>query len=87
MTMTRPLRLMILHLSHIFLTDGLTFILGPPCLLESIGNPAVIEVVGGKLHCDSIAGQYTDEIHTHFPGYMCQDDMSVFQFDAEHGIG
>jgi len=25
MTITRPLRLMILHLSQIFLTDGLTF--------------------------------------------------------------
>src|SRR5699024_7495346 len=34
-TITFPLRLMILHFSHIGLTDALTFIILPPFILES----------------------------------------------------
>lgn len=44
MTITRPLRLIILHFSHMGLTDGLTFIInllyGAASLLKAVGDSA-----------------------------------------------
>ena len=100
--MTRPLRLMILHLSHIFLTDGLTFILPPPkrfdnvsrllfvvhkFLFKTIGDSSAREVVGRQLDCDFVAGQDSDEVHADFPRHVRQNFVAVWQLDLEHRVG
>ena len=97
MTMTRPLRLMILHFSQIRLTDGLTFIalcLLLRCLpekrlrlLETIGDAAARQVVRRKLNRDLVPGKDADKIHSNLPRDMRQDDVTVFQLDLKHRVG
>ena len=54
---------MILHLSHIFLTDALTFMVGPS--LVTIRDAPAREIVGRKLYGHLVTGQDPDEVHTH----------------------
>ena len=72
MTMTRPLRRMTLHFSHMGFTDGLTFIVFNHSfqrfvsfqlkwrLLTAPGDPAAGQVIRGHLHRHLVAGQNPD---------------------------
>ena len=78
---------MILHLSQIFFTDGFTFIFTSYAkLLEAICNTTATQVIGRKLHGDSVTGQNTDKIHTHLTGNVSQNNVVVFQFYLKHGV-
>ena len=94
MTITRPWRRITLHLSHILLTLGLTFISSVPLLtglagelLVPVGDPASAEVVGGQLHLHPIAGQDPDVVHPHLPGDVREHLVAVLELDPEHGVG
>lgn len=79
-TITLPCLLIILHFSHIFFTEGLTFINIIPFLLSKMFNcalslikarlfcspsdPAAGQVVGRHLYGHLIAGEDADEVHS-----------------------
>ena len=81
MTITRPLRFIILHFSQMRFTDGRTFIAITPFsnipkiflisrLFESVSNAASRKIVRRKLDRNLIARQYTDKIHANLAGYV-----------------
>ena len=89
--MTLPLRLMILHFSHMGFTDGLTFILltsirelrlsfTSPC------DPASGQVVRAHLNRDLVTRQDLDKVHPELAGNMCQNNVSVANVNGEHCI-
>ena len=45
------------------------------------------QIIGRKLHCHLVARQDPDVVHPHLAGYETQDDVAVFQFDPEGGVG
>src|SRR3712207_5267255 len=75
-TRTTPLRWMILQLSHIFLTEALTFIAsspldgGPRHLLVTVGDPPPVQIVRRKLDQNPVARQDADEVLPHLPRHM-----------------
>lgn len=81
---------MILHLSQIFFTDGLTFIfyLLSVCAgsFEPVGDSSTIQIVRRQFDRYAVARQDLDEVHADFAGNVRQDLMIVLQFDLEHGI-
>src|SRR6185436_17218501 len=77
-TRTTRLRCTILHLSQIFLTDALTFII-PALLLVSINDPATRQVVRRKLNRYLVAWKNANEILSHLSGNMSQHLMLVLQ--------
>lgn len=86
MTRTIPLRWITLHLSHIFFTDGLTFI-SVTCLLIAICYPPASKIVGRELNENLVTWQYTDEILPHLPGYMSQNLVAILvNRNLEHCI-
>ncbi len=60
---------------------------GPRGLLIAVSDSSALQVVGGQLNLDTIAGQNTDVMHAHFSGDMGQHLVAVFELDAEHCIG
>jgi len=56
-------------------------------LLVTVGNATSGEVIRSDLNLDTIAWENTNAVHTHFPGTVCQNLMTVLQFDFEHGVG
>ena len=80
---------MILHFSHMGLTDGLTFILFNlhiVSLLASPGDPTLSQIVRRHLNGYFITGQDLDEIHAELAGNVCQNGVSVANVDFEHSI-
>src|ERR1022692_4718787 len=67
MTRTTPSRRITLHFSHIFLTEGRTFIRASR-LLVPVGDAPTTEVVGRELDLHAVAGQDPDVVHPHLPG-------------------
>ncbi len=69
MTLTTPRRFIILHFSHLTLTEACTFMfnlshyLYLAVLLKPIGNPAPTQVIRGKLDQYLIAGYDFDIMH------------------------
>src|SRR2546421_11305476 len=74
MTITRPWRRITLHLSHIFLTLGLTFI-----SLVPVGDPTSAEVVRRELHLDAVPRQDADVVHPHLPRDVGQHFVAVLE--------
>ena len=94
MTRTTPFRLMILHLIHIFLTDGLTFIIQKASICSKImlfqtavNYPSPCEIIRRNLHHHLITRDHLNEIHPHFAGDMSQNPVPILEFHPEHGIG
>ena len=81
---------MILHFSHMGLTDGLTFILFnlhmKLSLLASPCDPTLSQIVRRHLNGYFVTGQDLDEIHTKLAGNVCQNGVSVANVDFEHCI-
>src|SRR5262245_17168405 len=88
---------MILHFSHIGLTDGRTFIgtLSLDCscagrttaaLLVPVGDAASGEVVGSELDLHAVARQDSDVVHPHLPGDVREHLVPVLELDTEHGV-
>jgi len=93
MTMTFPLRFMILHFSHMGFTEGLTFMILTlhnevwfRLLLTSPGYSAAGEIVRRHLHRYFVARKDPDKIHTELTGDMCQDFVAVTDVHKEHRI-
>src|ERR1051325_3023561 len=84
--MTVPSRRISLHFSHIFLTDGLTFI-SLSSLPVPIDDAPPREVVRRELHQDPVPRQDPDVVHPHLPRDVGQDLVSVVKLHPEHGIG
>lgn len=51
----------------------------------SEGDTGTGQVIGGHFHGYAIPKQNTNIVFTHFPGKVCQNDMSIVQLDAELG--
>src|SRR5207302_7575688 len=68
-TITRLLRLTILHFSQMRLTDARTFTLHHPSssaqLPEPVGDPASGRIVGREFHFHPVAGEDADEVDPH----------------------
>ena len=84
---------MILHFSHMGLTDGLTFILlnlhmklSFPVLLASPGDPTLSQIIRRHLNGYFITGQDLNEIHSELAGNVCQNGVSVANVNFEHCI-
>ena len=52
----------------------------------TVRNATFREVIGGHFDLHFVTGQDLDVVHTHFAGDMSDNLVSVFQFDAEHGV-
>jgi hypothetical protein len=55
-------------------------------LFVSIGDPTSGEVVRGEFYLDTIAGQDSDVMHTHFSGNVGQHLVAIFKLDTKHRI-
>ena len=80
---------MILHFSHMGLTDGLTFILfnlHMMSLLASPGDPALGQIIGRHLNSYLITGQDLDEVHAELAGNVCQNGVTVANVNSKHCI-
>jgi hypothetical protein len=56
-------------------------------LLLPVCNPPPGQIVRGELHSYAIAGENPDVEFAHFPGDVSKNDVSVVEFDPEHGVG
>ena len=80
---------MILHFSHMGLTDGLTFILFNlqlSVLLASPGDPATCQIIRRHLNSYLVTGQDLDKVHTKLAGNVCQNGVSIADVHIEHCI-
>src|ERR671918_329518 len=83
MTSVRPWRLITRQRSHIGFTEGRTFIAFS--LLQTEGDPAAAQVVGGELDPDAVARKDADVVLAHLPGDLGEDVLSGLQANPEHG--
>ena len=84
---------MILHFSHMGLTDGLTFILFNlhmrtvfSKLLASPGDPTLCQIIRRHLNGYFVTGQDLNEIHSELAGNVCQNGVTVANVNSEHCI-
>src|SRR5579871_1611994 len=79
---------MILHLSHMRLTEGRTFIVSSylSWLLVAVGDATAREVVRCQLHLDLVAGSDADVVHAHLSGDVGEDLVPVLQLAPKHGV-
>ena len=89
--MTLPFLLIILHLSQIFLTEGLTFTVlylsfQNIFLLFSPGDATLGEVIDRDLNGYGITGENANIVHTKLAGNTRGHDMTVRQLDLEYGV-
>src|SRR6266511_5604013 len=87
MTRTRPWRRMILHRSHIFFTDGRTFIARTSPSLVAVHDPAARQVVRRQLYQNSVPREDPNVVHPHLPRDVSQNVVPVFELHPEHGVG
>ena len=74
---------MILHLSHMGFTDGLTFILSSQLVLVSPNDATFGQIVGADFHFYRIAFDDLDALDAHLPGRIGDDlRAALFQFDS-----
>jgi hypothetical protein len=98
-TRTRPLRMMILHLSHIFLMDARIFIMPsfaswpcaarrPAASLEAVGDPSARQVIRRQFNFYLVTRQNADEVLAHLPGDVSENHVFLaFEPHAKHGVG
>ena len=85
---------MILHFSHMGLTDGLTFILFnlhmrtvvSYLLLTSPSDPTLSQIIRRHLNGYLVTGQDSNEVHSQLAGNVCQNDVAVANVNFEHRI-
>lgn len=56
-------------------------------LLVAVRDPTSFEVVRSQLDLDAIARQDSDVVHAHFSRNVCQNFVTIFEFDPKHGVG
>ena len=56
-------------------------------LLVAVGNAPTTDVVRRQLHLHPVTRQDSDVVHPHLPGDVREHFVTVFQLDAEHGVG
>ena len=85
---------MILHFSHMGLTDGLTFILfnlhmryiNLVSLLTSPGDPTLRQIIRRHLNGYFVTGQDPDVVHPKLAGNVCQNGVTVANVNGKHCI-
>ena len=88
MTMTRPLRRTTLHLSQIFLTLGFTFTIKRSLLLllVPVNDSTSCEVIWTEFYDHAIFRQDADVVLSHLPADVCENFVSIGEFNSEHRI-
>src|SRR5690606_5479058 len=88
--MTRPCRRITLHLSQIFLTLGLTFIVlvrpSDGGLLVPVDDPPTTQVIGAQFDDNPVVRQDPDVVHPHPSADVGQDLVPVVELHPEHGV-
>ena len=87
MTLTTPLRRMILQLRHIFLTEAATFIV--LSLTFSLGaehDPRATQIVRGEFNRHPISRKNAYVVHTHLSGDVSQNHVPVLELHAKRCI-
>lgn len=87
---------MILHFSHIFLTEGLTFMFAihlsimlavcAPRLFRAPRNTSLGQIIDRNFDGYAVTGQNPDVVHPQLAGYMRCNDVSVLQLDLKGRI-
>ena len=54
---------------------------------QSVGDASLAQVVGRHFHSHAIARGETDEVFSHFPGYMREDFVFIVEHDTKHRAG
>src|SRR5918995_4374558 len=80
-----PRRRMTLQRSHIFFTDGRTFI-EPRSSLVPIDDPAPRQVVRRELDQHAVPGKDPDVVHPHLPRDVRQHVVPVLELHPEHRV-
>src|SRR5215203_1937313 len=78
MTRTRPCRRITLHFSHIFFTDGRTF-MRLSRLLVAVRDAAAAQVVRRELDLHPVAREDPDVVHSHLAGDVGQHLVAVLE--------
>src|SRR6266545_117776 len=87
MTRTRPWRRMILHRSHIFFTDGRTFIVRTSPSFVAVHDPAARQIVWRQFNQHPVPWEDPDVVHPHLSRDVSQNAVPVFELHPEHGVG
>src|SRR5437660_337210 len=53
----------------------------------AVDDPRPVQVVGGELAADAVAGEDADAKAAHLAGHVTEDDVIVVELDAEHRVG
>ena len=85
--MTLPSLLMTLHLSHMGLTDGLTFIRDTSLSFAAPDDPTFRQIVWAHFDFYRVTGDNLDIIHTKLTRDIRGDNMPVAELNFEIGVG
>jgi hypothetical protein len=56
-------------------------------LATTVRDSSFTQIVWGHLNGDLVASQDANVMFSHLAGYVSSNNMSIFEFYSEHGVG